>query len=235
MCHKIDVNVSTFEFACIKLCVNNSNLTLVCLYRPPQTSKGGFCSELENLLSCLPSEPNSVIVCGDYNIDVVDNAGHFNNIVAFHLLINAYPVIFLPTHTTQTSNTITDHVFCYFIHIASSGVINETISDHLPIFISVNLQTPESMPSKNSCYVSVRPLNRKGIASLRASLSGQDWSFITETSDINHDYEKLVSILTDKIEVFCLLSVYWFVVQMINLGLLGALDAVVSKKINCLS
>jgi hypothetical protein len=198
----LDVTVSSFEFACIQLSVNTSVITLVCVYRPPHTNKDLFCNELENLISLLPSEPNSVIVCGDYNVDALDDTSHFNNLVAAHLQINAYPVIFLPTRTTPTSSTIIDHIFSNFVHVVSSGVFNNTISDHFPIFISVNLQSVKSASSIDTHYIVFRPLSSKGVSSLRNSLSRHDWSFITNTSNVNLDYDNLVSVITNKIDTY---------------------------------
>ncbi len=199
---KLDVAVSTFEFACLSLSVNNSDLTLLCIYRPPQTSKDVFCCELENLVSVLSAQPNSVITCGDFNIDAFKDSKHFNSLVTSHLLINSYPVIFYPTRVTKASATLLDHMYCNFEHVAASGVVTDVISDHRLTYVSVGLPSSVDNNCNEICHKTFRPINKRSLDCLRRSLRAQDWSFISDTSDVNQDYDELVSILTVKLDTF---------------------------------
>ena len=97
ICKNLNLNVAAFEFACVEIAMNLARITVACIYRPPHTNKDVFYEELENLISLLSSEPNSVVIRGDYNIDVFSDSSLYNNLVSSHLLINAYPVIFQPT------------------------------------------------------------------------------------------------------------------------------------------
>ena len=110
----INVNVSTFKFSCVRLGPDKSNIKLLCLYRPPSTDKDVFGTELENLVNLLPSAPNNLIVCGDYNIDALVDSNHFTSLVFTHLINNAYPVIFYPTRVTPSFVTLINHIFCNF-------------------------------------------------------------------------------------------------------------------------
>jgi hypothetical protein len=196
VCQNINAAVlpSSFEFACINLMAGTCKVTVLCLYRPPNPhTMETFFDEFDELISVLPSEPNSLVICGDYSIDALDSSSHFNNLVASHLPTNSYPVIFLPTRVTPTSSTLIDHIFCNFEHVVSSGVFDERISDHFPIFVLLKL--PIEIPSVDyQQYRTFRPITNKGINLMRMKLIGQDWSFITPHSNVNSDYENLTAI-----------------------------------------
>ena len=119
---------------------DQSKLILLFLYKPPDTDDNIFCTELDNLFSSLPSDPNSLVFCGEYNVDALVDYVHFNNLVFAHLLGNAYPVIFHPTRVMPTSATLIDHIFTNFEHIVASGVFTEKISDHYITFVTLNTQ-----------------------------------------------------------------------------------------------
>jgi hypothetical protein len=63
-----DVLPSSFEFACISLVASTCKVTILCLYRlpNPHTNKEIFFNEFDELISVLLSEPNSLVICGDY-------------------------------------------------------------------------------------------------------------------------------------------------------------------------
>ena len=90
----INIQVSTFEFACVQIGIDHYKLTLLYLYKPPYTDNNIFCIEMNNLFCSLPADPNSLIVCGDYNIDALVYYAHFNNLISIYLHGNAYPKIF---------------------------------------------------------------------------------------------------------------------------------------------
>ena len=160
-CQVIDVNVSTFEFSCVRLGPDKSSITLLCLYRPPSTDKDVFCTELENLVNLLPSAPNNLIICGDYNIDALVDSNHFTTLVSTHLINNAYPVIFHPTRVTPSSVTLIDHTFCNFESIISFGVLTEKISGHYITFINVKSPLNDSVEHNTPIYKLSRPINNR--------------------------------------------------------------------------
>ena len=134
----LNLNVAVFEFSCIEIAVNLAKIPVACVYCPLHTNKDVFYKQLENLIFLLPSEPNSVVLCEDYNIDAFSDSSLYSNLVSSHLLINAYPVISQPTRVFQASSTLIDHIFTNFEHINASGVTSEAISDHWSSYTPLN-------------------------------------------------------------------------------------------------
>jgi hypothetical protein len=111
-------------------------------------------------------------------VATIHSSSHFNNLVASHLLTNSYPVIFLPTRITPTSSTLIDHIFCNFEQIVRSGVFDERISDHFPIFVLLKL--PVEIPLVDyQQYRTFRPITNKGINSMHMKLIGQENPWLT--------------------------------------------------------
>ena len=201
-CQTIDVNVSTFEFSCVRLGPDKSSITLLCLYRPQSADKNVFCTELKNLVNLLPSAPNNLIIYGDYNIDALIGSNHFTTLVFTHLINNAYPVIFHLTRVTPSSVTLIDHTFCNFEPIIASGVLTEKISDHYITFITVKSPLSDSVEHNTPIYKLSRSINNRGLKSLRINLMKYYWFFITKNSKVDDGYDKLISIINELLNTF---------------------------------
>jgi hypothetical protein len=107
--------------------------------------------------------------------------------------------LFLPNRVTISSTSLIDHIFCNFEHVISSGVLNDTISDHYPVFISLRLPI---VTTKELHFRTFRPISNKGVKLLRVNLAKQIWSFIEETSNVDCDYDNLLSCVTEHLNMF---------------------------------
>ena len=122
------------------------------------------------MVNLLPSAPNNLIVCGNYNIDALVDSNYFTTLVSTHLINNAYPVIFHPTHVILSSVTLIDHTFCNFESIIASGMLTEKISDHYIPFITVKSPLSDSVEHNTPIYKLFRPIYNRGLKSLRINL-----------------------------------------------------------------
>ena len=90
-----------------------------------------------------------MILCGDLNINLY-NPYKLNSINSFISLLtryNFYSLINLPTkfnpNNRITEFALLDQIWTNFIPLMpKSGVIEETITDHLPIFSFFNVKAP---------------------------------------------------------------------------------------------
>jgi exonuclease III len=122
----VSFDATSFEFGLLNISIFNIMITIISLYRPPNPkSKDEFFVELENMLFCVIAASNHTIICGDFNIDLLDGI-HSTKLVQLLQPYNTYPSIFLPTRETITSSTIIDNIFTSFHTIIKSGVRKKT-------------------------------------------------------------------------------------------------------------
>ena len=111
--------------------------------------------ELEPILQELSSSYAEVLICGDYNINLLKLNGeaHFSDFLDMVLGHSFYPKITLPTRLNNSSGaTLIDNILCKLSsHTIStcSGIILDQLSDHFPYFVSLdNLITRKTKPPK---------------------------------------------------------------------------------------
>ena len=116
-----------------------SKIIVGCIYRHPAMDLNEFNDYyLNELLHKLFSENKSVILLGDFNVDLMKYDNHhstneFLDSLPSHLFL---PHITQPAIITDTTKTLFDNIFSNtLIENTISGNLTATISDHLPQFI----------------------------------------------------------------------------------------------------
>ena len=116
-----------------------SNIIVGCIYKHPAMDLNEFNDYyLNELLHKLSSENKSVILFGDFNVDLLKYDNHhstneFLDSLSSHLLL---PHITQPTRIRDTSKTLIDNIFSNtLIENTISDNLTATLSDHLPQFI----------------------------------------------------------------------------------------------------
>jgi hypothetical protein len=110
------------------------NLSLSCMYSPPNTPLPEIISTLESIkLSCNPN--TSLIIGGDFNINLLDShAEVVNDFLNNVHTLSLHPIITLPTRVTDTTATLIDNFLCDFALLpACSNVLKSDLSDHYMI------------------------------------------------------------------------------------------------------
>ena len=115
-----------------------TNIIIGCIYRHPNMDLSDFNENyLSSLLEKISKEKKSVILLGDFNIDLLKYGKHNATSDFLDTLSSDFflPHIFLPTRVVGTSKTLIDNIFSNFIsNNIISGNISASISDHLPQF-----------------------------------------------------------------------------------------------------
>ena len=171
-----------------------TNIIIGSIYKHPTMSIDEFNIDfLCLLLDKVSAENRTVILLGDYNIDLLKTEinpkySNFLDIMGSHLLL---PSILLPTRITTNSKTLIDNIFVSASHHESvAGNIVCNISDHFPQFILIN--HAKKNPSSHT------PLFKPNWSSFNKE------NFILDYSDI--DWKKtlqpVVGDVNDSFEVF---------------------------------
>ena len=135
---------------------HRSNIVVGCIYRHPGMSVNAFNNEhLSPLLQTLSKENKSIILLGDFNINLLKcdenlDVSNFLDILGSQLLI---PQITLPTRVTRDSKTLIDNIFSSVpVHQSFSGNLLHSISDHLPQFFCESFVYDDDSGESIPCY-----------------------------------------------------------------------------------
>lgn len=121
-----------FEVTCIKLCLANFEVCIMCIYRSPSASAHAFLHQFEQCLTFILTLQNcNIIVMGDLNIDSLV-CSHSQTLLSD--LLCSYcltPAFSLPTRVTSTTSTAIDYICTNFDNLIVGRCVDENgLSDH---------------------------------------------------------------------------------------------------------
>ena len=134
----LTVNLPHIEAVLAKVNLPNKTIIVSSIYRPPNTNFNDFKAYIYKSLLSLSRNETDLIICGDFNLDLLKLNESSNNASTFYNDMNAIsllPTICKPTRLTDTSGTLIDNIFASNLRDLVSGIFTIYISDHLPIFI----------------------------------------------------------------------------------------------------
>ena len=126
----------TFEYQSVQVTSTCPSLTVINIYRPPQTSIVQFCVELNDLLSSYVTSTDRLIVCGDLNCSGQDSASIDDNLAEVFDSLGFIQHVNLPTR----DNNLLD-VFATDSSLSVSKVrVDDAscVSDHRLVVASVS-------------------------------------------------------------------------------------------------
>ena len=105
------------------------------IYRPP-SADASFFELVDLMLTKVDCKNYRTCILGDFNIDLFSNSALQKRFIA---ITRAYSFHQLITATTRpVSGTLLDHVLVnYRDNVFKSGTLSLTLSDHLPIYVSL--------------------------------------------------------------------------------------------------
>ena len=131
----------------------NKSIIICVTYRPPDTSLNCFKDLLKpNYVQALTLN-KQILVLGDLNCNMLENSQERRVLTNFSTELNLTQIIKTPTRITATSQTLIDVILVSSTALVlESGVINTSISDHLPVYVLLKLKAPK-MPAS---YITTR-------------------------------------------------------------------------------
>ena len=198
-------NVANGEYLFVEITRKNKNIVIGNLYRSPSESPQCFLDTLELKLISLRAHKNKhSILVSESNNDLL-KFGHHTETTRYVDSLNEHgfvPTISRPPRITSHSAPIIDHIIVNMCHaITKSGVLVESISDHLPVFVTLlidpncsnhRLNSPK-FENTNSTH---RIINQANLDNFKKDLQTTDWSSVlqTESADEKFDiFEKIYS------------------------------------------
>ena len=198
-----------------QLCITSPNIELLTVkitqlqhktryvltvYRPPSGNVTQFYQTLENLFDLHELNLYEVWVIGDFNINFLKRSDiNTKKSIEFARLYGLTQLINSPTHLSGFSGTCIDLIFTNAQFIHSSGVLNDVISDHFPVFVCVKKQreTHNYTRIKGRSYINY---DKNTFCSL---LSNDDWVFFYKERDPNILWDLLLEKINTHLSIMC--------------------------------
>lgn len=180
-----DDNICQSIFIEIKL--DQRNIIVGIIYRPPNSNQNSFLDYIENTLNKTNNPSKLMYILGDININLFNTeiCSITNDYYQTMTSYSFYPTILKPTRITNHTATLIDHCFTNDMeHTLYSGILVTDISDHLPIFLIINL----TIPPLNHNYFKTRVFNQNNIKNFVDSLNSMDWTSVYMDNDPDSSY-----------------------------------------------
>ena len=157
--------------------------SVLAVYRAPS---GALPSFLEDLGALIPTLPPDTIIVGDINIDlgpenILDiNSFNYENLLTSYGFCNT---ILTATRLGSTKNSLIDHIATNRVDSnINSATIDFNISDHQPVFASIEFKI--KIPKRSNLSIFIIDYDQLAI-----KLAEQDWRAIMDCSDVNKSFE----------------------------------------------
>lgn len=186
------------NFLAVKLV--NVNLSIIGIYKPPDTNCSNFLVELDKVLE---RNPHSVVF-GDFNLNLFDSKSpsilNYNNTLesnGFKFLNCISPLFFTRLNPSTNSSTCIDHIFTdEFLSFNFILAIDDILNvDHKALMLSIS--RPNFNKQKQNKYFTYTKINHSRIINSNMLLNTSESSF----SDLIRDFRKVLKSNTQTFRV----------------------------------
>ena len=128
------------EARAVKLSVNSRNICILSIYRAPSGNFAFFLDELEMILNLLYKNNTQLIICGDININYLEENNKKTRLDSLLASYNLTSTVYFPTRIQNTSATAIDNI-CINVSKLDEYIISPItngMSDHDAQLIVIN-------------------------------------------------------------------------------------------------
>lgn len=127
-CNPIDITQYCMEKV-IKACaarlnIDNNYFIILCIYRSPCGNMENFIKNLELILKIVYEPKFELIVCGDFNVNFLENSSRSLQLISLFQTYNLFRVVDFPTRITADSSTAIDGIFVDYSRLNKSHVFS---------------------------------------------------------------------------------------------------------------
>ena len=199
----VQSNSNCWDGIFLEIELENRKLIVGNIYRPPRNlieNYSTFCDELNDVLSAFNRCRHEVIICGDFNLDLLklNENQHVHDYFETILSNGFLPKITLPTRFSEQNSTLIDNIFIKLssrLSETTAGVLMHNMSDHQPCFVTLDYLKN----IKDRCkYVKIRRNDMTSLLNFRYEIGNQclsDLSGMNVSGDPNESYNLLNTII----------------------------------------
>ena len=199
----LNVTLPYMETLFIEISFNSKIYIIGVIYRVPNTNVHLFTEKLNDIIE--PIKNNyEIILVGDFNICLMKENNQSNSFRNSLISNNLFPTILEPTRIASVqrngeyvmTKSLIDNIFINTQLDFKSGLIDATISDHFPVFISIQHNIAQQMEEYKS--IKYRTFDDFSIRKFNAALSNSLVSLLEGVSDPKTAFTKF-HILIDEL------------------------------------
>jgi len=135
------------EICSVKMKINNKNVKIVAIYRPPDNNVEKFTETMCDIMSSFHTSDH-VFLVGDLNIDLIDPNLHELEFINSCNSFSYSPLVTDPTHVSLNKSSCIDHVWYNQMNEFVAGTINLGITDHHFVYSSVDIGSGSKLYNK---------------------------------------------------------------------------------------
>jgi hypothetical protein len=99
------------EICAVKLHILSCTVIIITLYRSPMGNVANFLNNLEAALHQMYNNTDDIILCGDFNINYLDDNQNKQDLNSLLNSYNLYSIVDFPTRIYNNSHTMVDNIF----------------------------------------------------------------------------------------------------------------------------
>jgi hypothetical protein len=188
-CNSIDLTQycteKVIEACAAQMKIGNNFIILLCVYRFPCGNFEKFNKQLEIILKYLYKPKSEIILCGDFNVNFLDNSSNVHKVISLLQTHNLLRAVDFPTRITKDSSTAIDNIFLDYSRLNTFHVFSviNGLSDHDAQYLSVNNVFYCQM--ENNRLVKKRLITKPRVATFIDMLQNETWDNIISNTDVN--------------------------------------------------
>lgn len=202
-----DLNISDESLESLFVEISNpttKNIIAGVIYKAPSVVHDKFMTSLQNICSRITCVNKHCLISGDFNINLINYSNptsqSFIDLLTTHTFL---PLIDKPTRITDSSATLIDNIFCNVLPCPNSGILLSDITDHLPIFMYMYIESSNSKVPKNCKHNPSfkRDFSKSNLNQFNADLLCHSWADILSQNDSDvmfNDFLNRFNYLYDK-------------------------------------
>jgi len=177
---------SDFEATVAYGTIDNKKVVIACLYRTPNSNYDLFLNKFNELLNYMQRYGEILIVCGDTNVNLLNESKEKKQMLNMLLENNLHQTIHSATRTTTQSATCIDNIFAniraYHTHVEETQLSDHTFQI---AFFKVGIMEEESNKEKRTFSQQNKELFLKSIATA-------NWNKVYGEDDADHAYNEFL-------------------------------------------
>lgn len=181
----------SFECTAVQVRYPGCEVIVVGVYRTPKSDIKAFFSRLHEMLVLLSDMEKSVIIAGDFNIDVASDKEDRRIFESILQSFNIRITIRDYTRVTHSTETCLDNILTKINHECLGEVINWHVSDHFGQKLVVKVEKP----APREC-IFVRSFSLNAVEAFVGGMSAEDWRgvYLCDVVEVNKQFDIFMEI-----------------------------------------
>jgi hypothetical protein len=192
------INLSQFceekniEICSLKISLVKSNILIICIYRSPSGNFEHFINKLDKALNLLSKPKNEFVLCGDFNINFLEESSRKSQLLALLQSYNLFHTVLFPTRVTVTNSSSIDNIFIDTTRSNSYEItsVRNGLSDHDAQCLF--LKNINSL-NKKAQVTTRRLINKVSVTQFLNKLSNEVWDNIYSLHDVNEIFNAFLN------------------------------------------